>query len=426
MSELSFAPLTKFADVTMGQSPGADLCNTDGKGLPFLQGCADFGASNPQASVFCVRPLRSAKTGSVLISVRAPVGTMNYADQDYCIGRGLGAFKAKPGLSNTVFLKHAVEHHSGYLHRRSQGSTFAAVSTEDVQTIPIPAFTFTKQNKIGAIFTGIDATIEKTIALIGKFRQIKAGLMSDLFTRGVLPSGQLRPSREQAPELYQETAIGWVPKEWEVSGLAVKGRPGTGWIRTGPFGSALKGEHWRVYGHPVITIGALGEGDFISKELLFVGEKDAARLHDFQLKAGDVVFSRVADVGRSAVVREGQVGWIMSSNLMRIAIDESVARPDFLQMALASDARVKAQIRARVNSGGRDVANSEVLNQLRFVWPSLAEQDQIITLSNRASRNLRLELLKAEKLHRQKLGLMRDLLTGKVSVKADALDALDA
>jgi type I restriction enzyme S subunit len=64
------------------------------------------------------------------------------------------------------------------------------------------------------VLSSIDAAIEKAEALIDKYQQLKAGLMQDLFTRGVLPDGELRPPREQAPELYQETAIGWIPKEW--------------------------------------------------------------------------------------------------------------------------------------------------------------------------------------------------------------------
>ncbi len=127
MSELQYKQLVDYADVTMGQSPESGLCNTEGKGLPFLQGSAEFGLSHPESAIFCQPPLRTAKAGSILISVRAPVGSMNYADQDYCIGRGLAAFKAKPGLSNTIFLKHAVELHSNFLQQRSQGSTFAAV-----------------------------------------------------------------------------------------------------------------------------------------------------------------------------------------------------------------------------------------------------------------------------------------------------------
>ena len=273
-----------------------------------------------------------------------------------------------------------------------------------------------EQIAVATILSTIDTAIEQTEALIAKYQQIKTGLMHDLFTRGVLPNGQLRPPRDQAPELYQETRIGWIPREWGAAGLASMDRTGTQWIRTGPFGSSLKGEHWRVDGHPVITIGALGIGDFIDSELLFVGPKDASRLMDFQLKENDVVFSRVADVGRSVVVREAQAGWIMSSNLMRIAVNGAVLRSDYLQMQLAGDSRVKAQIRASVNSGGRDVANSEVLNRLRFAIPMPDEQDRIIAMANQLSKRTNSELRKVSKLQTQKLGLMQDLLTGKVSV----------
>ena len=313
-----------------------------------------------------------------------------------------------------------------FLHRNLNGSTINHLYQHVFVRFSFPGRRLAEQQKIAAILSSIDTAIEKTEALIAKYHQIKAGLMHDLFTRGVLPNGQLRPPRSEAPELYQETAIGWIPKAWEISGLAAKARSGCGWIRTGPFGSSLKGEHWVDYGHPVITIGALGEGDFIEEGLLFVGTKDAARLSDFQLKAGDVVFSRVADVGRSVVVREDQVGWIMSSNLMRIALNESLARPDFLQMLLSDDFRVKAQIRAKVTGGGREVANSAVMAQLRFAWPSLTEQDQIITMADGVLRQLRAEHRKVEKLNRQKLGLMQDLLTGKVQVQVDEPEAAHA
>ncbi len=417
MPELQFAPLSAFADVTMGQSPDAADCNTAELGLPFLQGCADFGAIHPEANTYCDPPLRVAKSGSVLISVRAPVGTMNYADRDYCIGRGLGAFRAKSELANTTFLKHAVELNSSYLHRRSQGSTFAAVSTTDVRSVPVPVLAPEAQDWIASILTSVDTAIERTEALIAKYQQIKAGLMHDLFTRGVLPNGQLRSTRDEAPELYQETAVGWIPTDWQLTGLQVKSCAGNSWIRTGPFGSALKGEHWRTYGHPVITIGALGEGEFLTEELLFVDAKDAARLRDFQLSPGDVVFSRVADVGRSVVIREQHAGWIMSSNLMRITLDPNLVRPDYLQMQLAGDSRIKAQIRAQVNSGGRDVANSDVLSRLRFAWPDPNEQDRIVSRVLLSERALQAERSTAEKLKKQKLGLMRDLLTGHVSVE---------
>jgi type I restriction enzyme S subunit len=346
---------------------------------------------------------------------------------DLVCGYHLALLKTHQEFIDPVFLCKQLGSHEAarYFGQRATGSTRYGLSKCALANFPVSLPVLSQQKKIAAVLTGIDTAIEKTEALIAKYQQIKAGLMHDLFTRGVLPNGQLRPPREEAPELYQETAIGWIPKKWEVTGLANKGRPGTHWIRTGPFGSALKGEHWRTDGHAVITIGALAEGIFTDDELLFVDARDAARLVDFQLKAGDVVFSRVADVGRSGVVRAEQTGWIMSSNLMRIAVDENRARPDFLQMALASDSRIKAQIRIRVNSGGRDVANSDVLNKLRFVWPDIEEQDRIIARANGASRRIINEQMKLSNLLAQKQGLMADLLTGKVSVNAEEPGVVD-
>jgi type I restriction enzyme, S subunit len=279
------------------------------------------------------------------------------------------------------------------------------------------------QRKIGLILQTIDQAIEKTEALIEKYSQIKAGMMHDLFTRGLMSDGKLRPPRDQAPELYQETPIGWIPKEWELSGLRSKKKPVIPHLKTGPFGSSLKGEHWVKEGHPVITIGSLGVGEFIESELLFVNTMNASRLADFKLKSGDVVFSRVADVGRSVVIRTNQVDWIMSSNLMRISLDEELVSPEFLQFQLSFDSGLKRQIRQKVNAGGRDVANSDILNRLLFVWPSPSEQLAIVDRAFSIESLLLTERTKVEKLRKQKLGLMHDLLTGEVSVQVEEQEA---
>jgi type I restriction enzyme, S subunit len=276
-----------------------------------------------------------------------------------------------------------------------------------------------KQKKIAKILNTIDRTIAKTEALIEKYQQIKAGLMHDLFTRGIGADGKLRSPREEAPELYQETAIGWIPKEWDCSPLQTKSKPGIPHLKTGPFGSSLKGEHWVEDGVPVITIGSLGEGEFDIAELLFINDFDANRLHDFQMKLGDVVFSRVADVGRSVAIDIRQVGWIMSSNLMRISLDNNLVQSKYLQYQLSYDFRIKKQIRCKVNSGGRDVANSEVLNSLLFAWAKIDEQLEIVKRAKALNSRINCENNKLHKLHLKKSGLMHDLLTGKVSVDVD-------
>ncbi|WP_374340977.1 restriction endonuclease subunit S [Methyloversatilis sp.] len=408
MSELAFAPLGRFADVVMGQSPGADLCNTEERGLPFLQGCAEFGARHPHSDVYCSPPLRVAKAGSVLISVRAPVGTMNYADQDYCIGRGLGAFKAKPGVSSTVFLKHAVELNAAYLHRRSQGSTFAAVSTDDVKTVPIPVFKPEKQEKIATILTGIDTAIEKTEALIAKYQQIKAGLMHDLFTRGVLPNGQLRPPREQAPELYQETAIRWIPREWRFTTCSkVCDKIIDCKNRTPPE---------TPDGFPVIRTPNVRNGEFVDADLLYTDERSyVIWTMRGKPQVGDIVITREAPVGEVCVIPERHPAACLGQRMMLYRPNQQLIDPRYFLYALQSS---PIQNRLDLISGGSTVGHVRV-GDIRDLWmfmpDSPKEQKLIASALDRVSEKLRSELVQREKLRQKKSGLMHDLLTGKTN-----------
>lgn len=422
MSELAFAPLARFAEVVMGQSPGADLCNTEERGLPFLQGCAEFGARHPRSDVYCSPPLRVAKAGSVLISVRAPVGTMNYADQDYCIGRGLGAFKAKPGVSSTVFLKHAVELNAAYLHRRSQGSTFAAVSTDDVKTVPIPVFKPEKQEKIATILSGIDTAIEKTEALIAKYQQIKAGLMHDLFTRGVLPNGQLRPSCEQAPELYQETAIGWIPGEWVVSTLraCLLGNPTNGIYKSA---DQIGAEGTLMVGQTAFT--AERSVDF---SLCRRGVVSPAEIRHYGLAEGDVlmtrVFATIEGVGLPTLVPHIPEPAVYESNMLRLQVNLRSAIPRLLFEWLRSPA-ARAHISSRVNASNQCSVNQSAINSLPVPIPDSDEQNWINSRIEAADKRIDTEVAILGKLKEQKIGLMHDLLTGKVPVKVEEPEVVD-
>mgnify|MGYP000823020086 CR=1 FL=1 len=85
------ATLADFANVTMGQSPAGSSYNEAGIGTIFYQGRAEFGWRYPTQRLSTTEPKRMAKAGDVLMSVRAPVGDLNLAYEDCCIGRGLAA-----------------------------------------------------------------------------------------------------------------------------------------------------------------------------------------------------------------------------------------------------------------------------------------------------------------------------------------------
>ena len=95
---------SKYFNITMGQSPPSESYNTEGHGVPFLQGSAEFGHIYPLIQVYTTNSLKIAHKGSVLISVRAPVGEVNIAPCDVCIGRGLAAIEVNPSHVDSMFI----------------------------------------------------------------------------------------------------------------------------------------------------------------------------------------------------------------------------------------------------------------------------------------------------------------------------------
>lgn len=398
--------LHEIADIVMGQSPESETYCLLEYGVPFLQGCSEFGNFHPCPEISCNPALRIGQLGSILISVRAPVGAMNTADQDYCIGRGLAAIKAKHGKSDGVFLKHAIENNLSFLHRRSQGSTFLAISSYDLKSFPLPRVTLNQQQKIATILTSIDTAIEKTEALIEKYQQIKSGLMHDLFTRGVLPNGQLRPTREQAPELYCETRIGWIPREWQYELLDRLANRGSGHTP-----NKSRSEYWNG-GIKWISLADSNRLDklYISDTSYEISQQGIQNSSAVLHPAGVVVLSRDAGIGKSAIITEPMA---VSQHFMCWRCEEKIDN-HFLYYWLQFNKRTFENI-----AMGSTILTIGLgyFKKLKIACPTEMDEQKIIaaklTQLDQYIFRLKDDLMKKQS---QKLGLMQDLLTGKVPV----------
>jgi len=122
--------------------------------------------------------------------------------------------------NSTEYIYHYLftDHATRQINNLVAGSNYPAISSSAVKQLEINIPTsLPEQRKIARILSSVDAVIEKTEAAIAKYKAIKSGMMRDLFTRGIdLKTGKLRPRYEDAPELYKQSELGWVPKEWEV------------------------------------------------------------------------------------------------------------------------------------------------------------------------------------------------------------------
>ena len=263
-----------------------------------------------------------------------------------------------------------------------------------------------EQRKIATILTGIDTAIEKTEALITKYQQIKAGLMHDLFTRGVLPNGQLRPPREQAPELYQETAIGWIPKEWQYELLDKLALRGSGHTPNKNFP-----EYWNG-GIKWVSLADSHRLDqlYISDTELQISHKGIQNSSAVLHPAGIVVLSRDAGVGKSAITTEPMA---VSQHFMCWKCDQKMDS-HFLYYWLQFNKRTFENI-----AMGSTILTIGLpyFKKMKIACPADLEEQQNIATKMKAS-DTRIFSLQNElsKLKQQKQGLMHDLLTGKVLV----------
>ena len=135
-SDWAEGTLSDIADITMGQSPSGSSYNEDGTGTIFFQGRAEFGFRFPSVRLYTTEPKRMARSNDTLMSVRAPVGDLNVAHTDCCIGRGLAAIHSKSNHQSFVLytmfsLKKQLDVFNG------EGTVFGSINRNSLNDMPI-------------------------------------------------------------------------------------------------------------------------------------------------------------------------------------------------------------------------------------------------------------------------------------------------
>ena len=190
------------------------------KGDSFQVGSAD---SN-EISRFLLKPddVVITKDSETPDDIAIPSIVSESIDNLVC-GYHLAILRPNQSMLDGAFLMHKFKlpEIKKYFYQVANGSTRYGLTINDIEDTCIYAPTsLAEQRKIAGILSTVDTVIEKTEATIAKYQATKAGMMQDLFTRGIDPStGKLRPRQEEAPELYKQSELGWVPKEWEAKPL---------------------------------------------------------------------------------------------------------------------------------------------------------------------------------------------------------------
>ncbi len=185
------ARLDQICTLNMGQSPDSSSYNENSEGMPFFQGNADFGKIHPKVRVWCSSPTKIAHEGDVLISVRAPIGALNIADRECCIGRGLAALTVNEALCNKDYLWYAIASKVDELNSKGTGSTFKAISKNVLAETDIPLPCLAEQLKIAEKLAKVDEMIALRKTQLAKLDQLVKSRFIELFGDPVSNSNNL-------------------------------------------------------------------------------------------------------------------------------------------------------------------------------------------------------------------------------------------
>ncbi len=294
-----------------------------------------------------------------------------------------------------------------------QGSTrYNLPKTQMLQKLNLNLPDKIQQKKIAHILTTCDTVIEKTQSAIAKYKAIKQGLLHDLFTRGLDANDHLRPSYHDAPELYKESELGMIPKEWEVKRLDFY----FSFLRSGL--SRLLSE--QDIGIPVIISGNIQENklDFTSLRYWYTNDPQGANTESFVLSEGDILLcfiNSIEQIGKLAIF-EGYIRpCIYTTNLFKIKASYE-AEPKFLFHLLSSGIvqnQIKIIVKPAVNQ-----ASFTTKDFCKIPVPEISkkEQNKIIQNIDQIDNIIQSEETLLQKYQSIKRGLMGDLLGGRKEV----------
>ena len=350
--------LKDCATIIAGQSPESKYYNTNGVGMPFFQGKADFGELYPTVRIYCSQPTKIAEKGDILLSVRAPVGPTNLSPGQVCIGRGLAAIRPSSDV-NLRYLLYYFRFFEAQLSEKGTGTTFKAITQATIKNLDIPVPSLPEQERIVARIEELFSELDKAVETFRTTKQQMA-----VYRQAVL--------KEAFDVAMQDT-----PPMMPIEKLLSTERKG---MSTGPFGTMIKKHEHQTTGIPMLGIENIGDGKFIDGNKIFVTPEKAKELKSFTLLEGDIIISRSGTVGELCAVPKRMEGALLSTNLMRVSLNNYIILSDYFIYLFQSKGIVLDQVRELCKGSTRTFLNQTILKQIKFPVPDISKQKTIVEI----------------------------------------------
>ena len=330
---------------------------------------------------------------------------------------------------------------------RITGSAQPGLSSKFIKDFFVLKPPFPEQQKIAEILETVDNVIEKTDAIIEKYKRIKQGLMQDLLTRGIIENyelgimnygSELRKHesgimnnelgvgsheseignwelRDERKHKFKDSPLGKIPEEWEVVSLGEVALP-NGIVR-GPFGGMLKKEIFVSRGYKVYE-----QGNAIYKSVNLghysIDAKKYKQMLRFAVKPKDFIISCSGTIGKIFMIPDNFKKGIINQALLKITIDNKKFNHKFFEYFFEWE-RFQDKIIDYTQGGAMpNLIGINEFKKVSFPKPPLPEQRRIASILSQVDEVIEKEQKYKEKLERIKWGLMEDLLTGRIRVNS--------
>ncbi|MCK4234877.1 restriction endonuclease subunit S [candidate division WOR-3 bacterium] len=377
-----------IVDLIMGQSPPSSTYNRKGKGLPFLQGKAEFGKIYPSPLIYCSQPIRIAEKNDLLLSVRAPVGDVNITPFKSCIGRGLTAIRPKSNRLHYLYLFYCLAFNKRIFKSLAAGSTFKAIRRNEIERIPIPLPPLLEQQKIAEVLGIVDEAIEKVDKAIEKTQRLKKGLMQQLLTKGI------------GHKEFKDTKVGKIPKEWEVLKL----------------GEVCNQRREIIHPTNKKNLRFVGLEHLVSGEnsLRTYAPSTSIKSTKFRFFSNDILYGKLRPYLDKAVITD--FDGICSTDLIVLVPEKNRVIGKLLTYIIHSKKFINIAISTTAGTN-HPRTSWNAISKFKFALPSLLVQKKIAEILNTVDNRLEFLRIRKEKFERIKKGLMNDLLTGEKRVR---------
>ncbi len=386
--------LGDIVKVNMGQSPSSKFYNNKGEGLPFYQGVTDFGEKYPTPNLYCSQPVKIAEPGTVLFSVRAPVGDVNIVTEKSCIGRGVASLNMNNG--NNGFLYFLLKDQARYLKAISGGTTYESINKDQIEKTEIVLPKDEKEQKqIASVLTDFDDKIEINNKIAKTLEEMSQVIFKEWFVKFRFPGYEKK-------ELV-DSELGKIPKGWKVGNL--------GELMEIKHGFAFPSEKFKPEGDiPVIKIKNIQEDKSVDlKDVDFVILDDSTiSLDNFKLSNGDILIALTgATSGKIGILIGPYDYYFLNQRVGKFAFHKNyyswfsyifLTRPSYRNLLLtSSDGSAQGNL-----SPGQ-------IKSINLVIPN----DEVLEKFNNLVENFYRKIIK-NKSENQKLVILRNLLLPKL------------